>query len=129
MNNIRLSGICEGKGPRLPNGQQVGSYSVEDGRVVWIRNVCLERHLLRIRDAWTINEPILDQLRIDSVDAVRYVSEAGIYEVELSEFIERSVVLEGFACGENSHVLPRTEWTTHSSSSTEFLPLFVVDDG
>jgi len=101
---------------------------VEDGRVVWIREVCIDRHLLRIRNAWTINRPILDQLSIDGVDVVRYVADAGTYEVELSEFLDHAEVLGDFACGEDAFALSRTKWTTRSSSTSEFLPLFVVDE-
>jgi len=95
--------------------------------MIWTRRVSLERHLLRIRNAWTINRPILDQLLAEGIDTVRYVSDAGTYEVELKEFLEHAEVLSGFACGEDALALPRAEWTTHSSAATEFLPLFVTD--
>jgi len=111
----------------LSDGRPIGFYSVENGKAVWTRKVSLDRHLLRIRNAWTINRPILDQLQADGVEMVRYVSEAGTYEVGLEEFLEHAEVFSGFACGEDSLVLPRPDWTTHLSSSTEFLPLFVTE--
>jgi len=120
--------LCGVKGPYLPNGQRVGSYSMEDGRRVWTRHVSHDRHLVRIRNGWSINAPVLDQLLADSVEIVRYVCGEQTYEIELTEFLTSSEILKGFALGEDAHILQRSRWRMASNTSAEFLPLFVVSN-
>jgi len=129
MHHTQEAIACGRRGPRLPNGGCIGAFSVEDGEVVWTRHVSLARHLLRIRDAWTLNEPILEQLRAFGVGIIRYITGDITYEITLSEFIDSSGVLQAFACGENVYYLSRSKWRTESNTSAEFLPLFVMGDG
>ena len=119
--------ICEGGGPRLPNGQPVGSYSNEDGRLVWTRNVC-QKHLLRFLDAWTINESIMRQLPADSVDEVRYKTREGTYSIGLKEFLEEATLLRAFACDEDVYALPRGQWRFEEGSGSGQLLLFMKRD-
>jgi len=110
--------------PHLPSGQFVGTYTTEGGKRIWTRHIDPQRHLLRIRNSWTVNAPVLDQLAEDDVYLIRYVTPAEIYEVPLSEFMRQSEKLEHFACGEDTFALPRGYWTTSSGARNHTLPLF-----
>jgi len=127
MHNTRTNAISEMGGPVLPGGTRIGYYSVEDGRRVWTRRVSLDRHCLRIRDAWTINRPLVDQLCADGIDIVRYVTAPQTYELDLVDFLDRAEILPHYACGEDVFALPRAEWASHSGEEPELLPLFIVD--
>jgi len=124
-NNNAIASISNG--PRLPSGKQLGNYSDEGEKIVWIRRVSVDRHLLRIRNAWTINRPILEQIQQAGVDVIRYVEGSDDYEVDLSEFLQRAEIFKNFANGEDAFALSRAKWTTHSSGEPELLPLFVVN--
>lgn len=119
--------VCEGGGPRLPNGQQVGVYSEEDGRRIWTRNVC-QRHVLRFLDAWTINDWILRQLLADRIDVARYRAREGVYSIPLTEFIDKATLLRAFACDEDVYALPRDEWDFEEEPSNGQLLLFMKRD-
>lgn len=123
MKHTESLAVCEGGGPRLPSGHQLGSYSEEGGKFVWTRKVC-NKHLLRFLDAWTLNEGPLRQISSDCVDRIRYVSREGLYEVELAEFQIKATVLRRFACGEDVYALPRSEWAFSPQIHTKPLPLF-----
>ena len=127
MKNNSIERICEVSGPRLPSGRQLGSFSDEGDKRVWIRKVKTDPHLLRIRDAWTINRPILEQLQQAGVDVIRYVADSGTYEIDVSEFLLHAEKFEKFANGEDAFALSRANWTTHASGEPELLPLFVVN--
>ena len=125
--DIKSAVICEGGGPRLPNGQQVGSYSEESGRRVWSRNVC-QKHLLRFLDAWTINDVLLRQLAVDRVGLIRYRAREGVYTVTLSDFLEKANLLRAFACDEDVYALPRDQWAFEEEPSNGQLLLFMKRD-
>jgi len=94
---------------RLPNGKPVGRLLVEAGCLIWERNVS-PAHILRMRDAWTINEGIWRQLEAYRVVLVRYIALDGVYEVLLAEFRRKSQLHPKLASGEDVHSLPRREW-------------------
>jgi len=94
---------------RLPKGKPVGRLLAEAGCLIWERNVS-PAHILRMRDAWTINAGIRRQLEAYRVVLVRYIALDGVYEVGLDEFRERSEQHRGLAGGEDVFSLPRHEW-------------------
>lgn len=113
-------------GPRLPGGSQVGHYSVEDSNVVWTRAVCLNPHLFRLRNAWTVNGPLLEQLERHGVTLVRYVETTTrvLYEVDLDFFAAHAECFEGYARGEDVFALPRPLWQQTQPGEATELPLF-----
>jgi len=94
---------------RLPNGKPVGKLSWEAGLLVWMRNVS-PAHILRMRDAWTINYGILQQLGSLSVVLLRYIAADGVYELPLEEFRRKAQRHPKFAAGEDVYSMPRREW-------------------
>ena len=125
--NTRSLTVCEGGGPRLPNGQQVGSYSEEGGKLIWTRNVC-QKHLLRFLDAWTINDGLLRQLCMDHVALIQYRAREGVYEIALSDFLEKAALLRAFACDEDVYALPRSVWSFTDEPENGQLVLFKKRD-
>ena len=125
MHDTREARTCEAGGPRLPNGRQVGTYSEEDGRLVWTRNVC-QKHLLRFLDAWTINDDLLRQIAADGVHLIRYQSREGVYEITLIEFMESANLLRAFACDEDVYALPRGKWSFEPKSGSKQLKLLLM---
>jgi len=101
--------ICEGAGPRLPNGRTAGRYLQEAGVVVWVREV-RRKHVLHFMDGFSINEGLLKQLRRAGVRLIRYVLDGDVYEIELVEFLSSCAVLPNFARGEDVYALPRASW-------------------
>ena len=77
--------------------------------MIWCRRV-REKHILRFLDAWTLNEPLLPQLRAAGVSLLRYVAPEGAYEAGLDTFLQRAAKLPSFACGETVLALPRCKW-------------------
>lgn len=118
---------CVVDAPCLPGGRRVGRYMIEGDQVIWTRSVSVIPHLVRVRNAWSVNRPILDQLRADAVDVVRYVDAgAGVtYEVDLDYFETHAEVLRDFvAPGEDAFVLARGRWRRHEKADASQLSLF-----
>lgn len=125
--HTRSIAVCEGGGPRLPNGQQVGSYSEEDENCVWTRSVC-QKHLLRFLDAWTVNEGVLRQVSMDRISLIRYRAREGVYEITLSDFLDKATLLRAFACDEDVYALPRDAWSFTDEPESGQLLLFQKRD-
>jgi|GEM_PF-4336592 len=123
IENTRSRGVCGIGRPSLPNGQHVGSYSEEGGQLIWTRNVC-QKHLLRFLDAWTINDSLLRKLTAHHVSLIRYRSREGVYEVTLSDFLERATLLRAFACDEDVFAVARDQWDFEEEPTNGQLLLF-----
>lgn len=95
--------------PCLPNGRPVGKIIDEGGTLVWERRV-KPKHLLRCRDAWTLNEPLFEQLLRLGIEVIRYRAPEGVYEVSMEEFKEHCDTLLGFAYGETVYAVKRSFW-------------------
>jgi len=94
---------------RLPNGQPVGGLLVDAGCLIWERKVS-PAHILRMRNAWTVNYGILQQLESFSVVLLRYIAADGVYELPLQEFRRKAQRHPKFAAGEDVYSVPRREW-------------------
>ncbi|GEM_PF-2404791 len=104
-------------GKRLPCGRLL----YEDGVLSWERRVSA-RHLFRrgrawdgseVRDAWTIGEQLLAQLRELGVRRIRYVTRDEIYEIEVDDFLRQARELdqsEWAHTTEPQWALPRKFW-------------------
>jgi hypothetical protein len=87
----------------------------------WERKVS-QKHLFRfgrawdgteVRDAWTIGEELLGQLREIGVERIRYVTQEEVYEIELEEFLKLARELdqsEWVSRTEPQWALPRRLW-------------------
>lgn len=94
----------------------------ESAMLVWERQVTECRHLFRcgrawdgtvVRDAWTIGEALLGQLRELGVQRIRYVTRSSIYEVGVEEFMRQARELDQTRWGtttEAQWALPRSQW-------------------
>ncbi len=122
-------------GRRLPCGRLV----YEDGALVWERKVTEQRHLFRwgrawdgseVRDAWTLGEHILAQLRRLGVDRIRYVctdyKPEMIYEVGVEDFLRQARELDQSEWAQGTEpqwALPRRLWAKRVRRSTRQLAL------
>jgi len=122
LTSIRVEFKTEG--PVLPSGKRIGQFAMDGELRIWVRYVQQQSHLLRIRDAWTVNKPLLDQLRDEGIDIIRYVTDSETYEVGVEEFADVAECLPGFACGEDCYALPRGSWATDTTGEADTLPLF-----
>ena len=123
-NPIRSTAVCEGSGPCLPSGAQVGIYKEGAGVLIWERGI-RQKHILRFLDALTINVGLLRQLQRDGVQLVRYkLNGDGAYEIALASFLESCSILQGFAAGEDVFALPRSEWDFRDEPANGQLLLF-----
>ena len=123
-------------GRRLPCGRLV----YEDGCLVWERRVTEQRHLFRwgrawdgseVKDAWTVGEDILGQLRRLGVDRIRYVcvdcEPEAVYEVGVEDFLRQARELDQSEWSnglEPQWALPRKLWARRVWGSTRQLALF-----
>jgi len=94
---------------RLPGATPVGKVYLEEGIRVWERRVTA-RHILRMSDSFTINEPILRQLRNFRVVLIRYVAPEGTYELDLDAFTAMSKRHRFPSMDEDVLAVPRTVW-------------------
>lgn len=113
-----------------PDGREIprGKLLVEDGVRIWETKVRESRHLFRALDAWTVSGTILRQLQDLSVDRIRFVAvDTGeIYEVGLSEFIQRAEPLDqsGWSTRtETQYALTRKHWELKQGSAQKQLQL------
>lgn len=106
----------------LPNGLPVGRISCKDGLKVFERQVT-KKHILRMYDAWTTGQELLNQLIDEDVDCVRYVTSNGAYQVMIDDFLSKAQCLPDFAEGETQYALARKEWKFIPKNSRE-QPLF-----
>jgi len=114
--------------PQSPRGKRIGSYIEREGSTVWRRRV-KQKHILRILDAFTVNETILGQLRQRKVDLIRYeLRDVGSYEISLDSFLRLCTILRRFAEGEDVYAVPRSEWTFKPAEGNGALKLFELDD-
>lgn len=105
-------------GKKLPCGRLV----YEDGVLVWERKVTEQRHLFRfgrawdgseVRDAWTLGEQILGQLRALGVERIRYVCDDEVYEVSVEDFLRQAKELDQSEWAQGTEpqwALPRRLW-------------------
>lgn len=113
--------VLSPQGRRIPRGQIV----VEDGGRIWETRVRESRHLYRARDAWTISETILAQLRDLGVGRIRFVvvDRGGeICEVSLSEFLKLAEPLDQSGWKrktEKQLALPRRFWDRRESAQAQ----------
>jgi len=108
-----------------------------DGVKVWERKVSERRHLFRygrawdgteVKDAWTIGEELLGQLREIGVGRIRYLPTqrgrcgAEVYEVEMAEFLKQARELDQseWTCKtEPQWALPRRFWEKRGSEAKQ----------
>ena len=82
---------------------------MDAGCLIWERKVS-PAHILRMRNAWTVNYGILQQLESFSVVLLRYIAADGVYELPLQEFRRKAQRHPKFAAGEDVYSVPRREW-------------------
>lgn len=111
--------------PVLPSGTPVGKITVHDGKKVWIRHV-RNKHVLRAKDSYTINAPLLEQLKGHHVYLIRYIAPDAVYEVTLEEFAAKAKLLPRFAQGEDVLSLRRQDWNRKPRNGQLPLPLLEV---
>jgi len=73
------------------NGRPVGTLLIKDGEPIEYqrKNVRLSKHLLRIKDAWGIQEEILDKyLGDDTIITIIEKEEGVVYQATKEDFIE-----------------------------------------
>jgi len=111
-------GVTQGNGKRdehaaplvrLPGGTPVGKVYLEEGIRIWERRVTA-RHVLRMSDSFTINQPVLRQLRNLRVVLIRYVAPEGTYELDLDAFIAMSKRHRFPSMAEDVLAVPRADW-------------------
>ena len=123
----------------LKGGRTVpcGKLVYEDGVLVWERKVTERRHLFRwgrawdgseVRDAWTLGEQLLGQLRELGVGRIRYVTRDEIYEVGVDDFLRQARELDqsDWTSGtEPQWALPRRLWEKRTREGARQLALSI----
>ncbi len=109
MNDSSSRDTCEGRKEIPLDVLSLGELRREGEAMVWCRCV-RKKNILRFLDAWTLNEPLLTQLRQARVSLLRYRAPEGLYEADLGFFAQEAARLPTFACGETVFALPRRKW-------------------